>query len=58
MPTYDYLCESCGYKFEKFQKMNDDPLKKCPKCGKEVKRLIGTGMVSFLREKDSMPQII
>jgi putative FmdB family regulatory protein len=44
MPTYDYLCESCGYKFEKFQKMSDDPLKKCPKCGKEVKRLIGTGM--------------
>jgi len=51
MPTYDYLCESCGYKFEKFQKMNDDPLKKCPKCGKEVKRLIGTGMGVILKGK-------
>jgi len=44
MPTYEYQCESCGYKFEKFQKMSDEPFKKCPKCGKEIKRLIGTGM--------------
>ena len=51
MPTYDYLCESCGYKFEKFQKMNDDPLKECPKCGKVVKRLIGTGMGIIFKGK-------
>jgi len=44
MPTYEYQCKDCGYKFEKFQKMSDEPLKKCPKCGKEVKRLIGKGM--------------
>jgi len=44
MSTYEYVCESCGYRFEKFQNMNDEPVKKCPKCGKNVKRLIGTGM--------------
>ena len=44
MPTYEYLCEFCGYKFERFQNMSDEPLKECPKCGQEVKRLIGTGI--------------
>ena len=44
MLTYQYVCESCGYRFEQFQKMSDQPLKKCPKCGKNVKRLIGTGI--------------
>jgi putative FmdB family regulatory protein len=43
MPTYEYVCKSCGYRFEKFQNMSDKPIQKCPKCGKNVKRLIGTG---------------
>lgn len=43
MPTYDYKCISCGHSFELFQKMNDEPIKVCPKCGGQVKRLIGTG---------------
>lgn len=44
MPTYEYVCEACGYKFEKFQQMNDKPLGECPKCGKTLKRLISGGM--------------
>ena len=44
MPTYEYKCVSCGIKFEEFQKMTDDPLTECPKCGGEVKRLIGAGI--------------
>jgi putative FmdB family regulatory protein len=44
MPTYEYECEACGHKFEKFQSITADPIKKCPKCGKKkVRRLIGTG---------------
>ena len=43
MPTYDYICTDCGYKFEKFQRMSDEPIKICPECSGEVKRLIGTG---------------
>lgn len=39
MPTYDYACSSCGA-FEYFQKITDEPLKTCPTCGGEVKRLI------------------
>ena len=33
MPIYEYKCEACGYKFEKLQKISDDPLKICPSCG-------------------------
>jgi len=44
MPTYDYVCESCGYEFEKFQTITARPIRKCPKCGKNnVQRLIGAG---------------
>jgi putative FmdB family regulatory protein len=43
MPTYEYECKSCGYTFEKSQSMADAPLKKCPKCSKLVRRLIGSG---------------
>ena len=43
MPTYQYECGSCGHAFERFQSMNDAPLKRCPECRCKVKRLIGTG---------------
>lgn len=44
MPTYEYVCESCGYEFEKFQSITAGTLRKCPKCGKmSLKRLIGCG---------------
>ena len=44
MPTYEYVCQECGYDFDQFQNMKDDPLKVCPKCKKEaLKRKIGAG---------------
>ena len=43
MPTYEYKCKSCGYTFEKFQSIKDKPLRKCPKCGRKVERLISSG---------------
>lgn len=43
MPTYEYKCLSCGFRFEEFQKMTDAPLTECPECGGSVKRLIGAG---------------
>ena len=44
MPTYEYECDACGHKFEKFQPITAAPIKKCPVCGKKkVRRLIGTG---------------
>lgn len=44
MPTYEYECEACGHAYEREQRITEDPIKKCPACGKQkAKRLIGTG---------------
>lgn len=43
MPTYDYLCEECGHRFDAFQRITEDPLTSCPKCEGHVKRLISGG---------------
>jgi putative FmdB family regulatory protein len=40
MPTYEYLCQSCGARFEAWQKMSDDPIDTCPTCGNHVRRII------------------
>jgi len=43
MPTYEYECLRCGHRFERFQGMTDEPVKRCPSCRGKVKRLPGTG---------------
>ena len=43
MPTYQYKCLACGHNFEILQKMSDEPIKECPNCKGEVKRLLGAG---------------
>ena len=44
MPTYDYECDACSHKFEAFQGISEDVLKKCPKCKKaKLRRLFGAG---------------
>ena len=44
MPTYEYLCTDCGFKFEEFQSIAAEPLHVCPKCkGNSVRRLISGG---------------
>ena len=36
MPIYEYLCESCGNKFEKLVRRSDDVLGSgCPSCGQK-----------------------
>src|SRR5512142_354119 len=51
MPTYEYVCEKCGHRFDKFQPISAAPLAICPEdlCGRKrwgkgkVKRVIGAG---------------
>jgi len=43
VPTYEYECKTSGRRFEKFQRMSEKPLKKCPECGGPARRLIGAG---------------
>ncbi len=45
MPTYDYECTKCSHTFDAFQSMSDEPLRKCPSCGRNtLRRLIGGGL--------------
>lgn len=44
MPTYEYECNACGYKFERFQFITAKAVRKCPECGRfKVHRLFGAG---------------
>jgi putative FmdB family regulatory protein len=40
VPIYEYECEKCQHRFEVLQKFNERPLKKCPKCGGRVGKLL------------------
>ena len=41
MPIYEYQCQACGHHLEVLQKISEDPLKDCPKCGQpQLSRLI------------------
>ncbi|MEO8479147.1 MAG: zinc ribbon domain-containing protein [Gemmatimonadota bacterium] len=42
MPTYEYLCAE-GHAFERFQKMSDRPVAKCPTCGAKASRKVSGG---------------
>ena len=44
MPTYEYNCGRCEKNFEVFQSMSDEPLRSCPDCGSEIRRLVGGGL--------------
>jgi putative FmdB family regulatory protein len=44
MPTYGYVCDACEHEFDEFQSITEEPLRKCPECGKpKLRRLFGTG---------------
>ncbi len=44
MPTYEYLCQACGHRFERMHPMSQASVRTCPKCGKRrVKRQVSSG---------------
>jgi putative FmdB family regulatory protein len=51
MPTYDYKCTVCSYTFELFQPITAEPVKICPECKGEVKRIIGPGLGLIFKGK-------
>jgi putative FmdB family regulatory protein len=42
MPTYEYQCPD-GHRFERFQRMSEEPKADCPVCGKSAQRLLSAG---------------
>jgi putative FmdB family regulatory protein len=57
MPIYEYKavdgahCKLCKGKFEVRQGINDEPLKRCPECGAEIRRLFSR---PFLSRRESV----
>lgn len=47
MPTYEYLCESCGHRFEAFQHISDAPLATCPNCSGHIHRVLFPAGIVF-----------
>jgi len=44
MPTYDYICDSCGNEFEAFESITAQPRRDCPECSlPKLRRKIGPG---------------
>ena len=41
MPIYEYACQQCDHRLDALQKMSDERLVDCPKCGQPaLKRLL------------------
>jgi putative FmdB family regulatory protein len=59
MRIYEYKavdgvhCRLCKGRFEVRQGINDEPLKRCPECGAEIRRLFSR---PFLWRKESLSQ--
>ena len=47
MPIYDYRCDHCGHAFSQVQSFKDEPLEKCPNCGKRPRRLFTAPALLF-----------
>ena len=47
MPTYEYRCKSCAHEFEVQQSFSDDPLRECPQCKGELRKVFGNVGISF-----------
>jgi putative FmdB family regulatory protein len=47
MPIYDYRCDHCGHVFSQVQSYKDEPVQKCPNCGKKPRRLIVPAAIVF-----------
>ena len=65
MPMYLYQCDSCGVRFERLQRMSDDPLTECPECDGHIHRVIqpvgvifkGSGFYITDNRKGSSPTL-
>ena len=49
MPTYEYVCERCGHRFERFQSMSDKAVERCEECEGPVRRIISGGAAAIVK---------
>src|SRR5215204_2822813 len=47
MPTYEYVCKSCGDRLEVRQAFTDDALTECPRCEGPLRKVFGNVGITF-----------
>ena len=47
MPTYAYMCRDCGHTFDIVQKMTEDTLTICPRCGGRLRKVFAAPAIAF-----------
>lgn len=47
MPIYEYECDEQGHRFEKWQSIQDEPVKICPTCGAPVHKIFHPAGIIF-----------
>ncbi len=47
MPTYEFRCTQCGTLFEVFQRIDEEPLRVCERCGGELKKVFHPAGIVF-----------
>jgi putative FmdB family regulatory protein len=47
MPTYEYVCKTCGESLEVFQSFSDKPLKKHQGCGGDLQKVFHARGIVF-----------
>ena len=40
MPLYEYECRACAKRFEQKQSFSDEPIRVCPSCSGETRRVL------------------
>jgi putative FmdB family regulatory protein len=47
VPIYEYRCDECGDSFDVLQRMSDDPLVTCEKCGGTLRKVMHPVAIHF-----------
>ncbi len=48
MPIHEFECLKCGHEFERFMKLSDPPVSRCPECGsKRISQLLSAPAIQF-----------
>ena len=47
MPIYEYQCDSCQQRFERFQRLEDPLMSACPSCGGAVHKRFSVPALQF-----------
>ena len=47
MPTYEYSCPACGYRYERREGFDAPSTQSCPRCGEEARRVLQAPPILF-----------